>query len=70
MTLTNSSSSVNVGKDRSEHFDTVQGFREADRLLFDIFNFLMESVLRKTAMHRYVTISYKSVQLLEYADAE
>ena len=67
MTLS-SCSSIKVGKDLSEPFDTVQGFRQGDLLLCELFNFLMESVLREAGVHRNGTIFYKSVQLNAYAD--
>ena len=44
----------------SEPFDTVRGFRQGDHLSCDLFNFVMESVMRKALQ--------KSVQLLAYAD--
>ena len=68
MALSNSCSSVKIGEDLSEPFDTVRGFRQGDPLTCDLFNFLMESALRKAAVHRNGTIFYKSVQLLAYAD--
>ena len=68
MTLSNSCNSVKVGKDLSEPFDTVRGFREEDTLLCDLFNFIMMSVLWKAGVHRNGTIFYKSAQLLTYAD--
>ena len=37
MTLNNSCSSVKVGTDLSEPFDSVRGFREGDSLSFDLF---------------------------------
>ena len=46
----------------------MRGFRQGDPLSCDLFNFLMESVLRKAGVHRNGTIFYKSVQLLAYAD--
>ena len=66
MMLSNSCSKV--GKDLSEPFETVRGFRQGDSLSCDLFNFLMETVLRKAAVHRNGTIFYKSVQLLAYDD--
>ena len=60
-------SSVKVGKDLSEPFDTVRGFRQGDPLSCDVFNFHMESVLRKARVPRNGIIFYKSVQLLAYA---
>ena len=68
MTLSNSCCSVKVCKDYSGPFDTVRGFRQGDALSCDLFNFLMESVLRKAAVHRNGTIFYKSVQLHAYAE--
>ena len=68
MKLSNSCSSVKVGKDLPVPFDTVRGFRQGGPLSCDLFNFLLESVLRKSGVHRNGTIFYKSVQLLAYAD--
>ena len=59
MTLSSSYSSVKVGKYLSELFDTVRGLRQGDPLSCELFNFLMESVLRKAGVHRNGTISYK-----------
>ena len=64
-TLSNSCNSVKVGLDLSEHFDTVRGFRQ---LSCDLFNFVMESVLRKARVHPNGTIFHKSVQLLTHVD--
>ena len=52
----------------SKPFDTVWDFRQGDPLLCNIFNFLMESVLRKAEVHRNGTFLRKSVQLLAYFD--
>ena len=68
MTLSNSSNSVKVEKDLGEPFDTARCFRQGDLLSCDLFNFLMERVLRKECGHRNGTIFYKSVQLPAYAD--
>ena len=68
MTLRNSCSSVKVGEDLFEPFHTVRGFRRGNPLSCDLFNFLLESVLRKAGVHRNGTIFYKSVQLLAYLD--
>ena len=54
--------------DLCEAFDTVRGFRQVDPLSSDLFNFVMESVLRKAGVHRSGTIFQKSVHLLAYAD--
>ena len=68
ITLSNSCSSVKVEKELAEPFDTVRRFRQGDPLSCDLFNFLLESVLRKTGVHCNGTIFYKSVQLLAYAE--
>ena len=66
MTLSNSCSSVKVGMDLSEPFDTVRGFRQGDPLSCDLFNFVMESVLRKAGVHRSGTIFQKSDTVKEF----
>ena len=63
MTLSNSRSSVKVGKDLSQPFETVPSFIQRYPLSYDLFNFFMESVLRKAGVHRNGTIFYKSFQL-------
>lgn len=69
MTLSNTSSSVKVGNDLSEAFDTKRGFRQGDSLSCTLFNLLMESVIRKADVHRTGTIlTNRCVQLLAYAD--
>ena len=68
MTLRNSWSSIKFGKDLSVPFDSMRGFRQGDLLSCDLFNFLLESVLRKAGVHRNGTIFCKSFQLLVYAD--
>ena len=68
LTLSNSCSSVKVGKDLPEPFDTVRGFRQGNPLSCDVFNFFMEIALRRAGVHRNGTIFYNSVQLLAYAD--
>ena len=64
MTLSKSQSSVKVGSDLSEPFVAVRGFRQGDPLSCDLFNFVMESVLRKASVHRngtiFFTIFFKS----------
>ena len=68
MTLSNTCSSVKVGNDLSETFNTERGFRQGDPLSCDLFNIIMEGILRKAGVHRNGTIFYKGVQLLAYAD--
>ena len=68
MTLSNTTSSVKIGLNLSEPFDTKRGFRQGDPLSCTLFNLLMEGVLRKAGVHRSGTIFFKSVQLLAYAD--
>ena len=52
----------------SEPIDTVRGVKQGYLLSWDLFNFMMESVLRKAGVHRNGTIFQKTVQLLVYAD--
>lgn len=68
MTLSSTLSSVKVGKNLSEPFNTVQGFKQGDPLSCALFNLLMEGVLRNSEVHRSDIFFYKSVQLLAYAD--
>jgi len=69
MTLSNTKCSVKVGNDVSEPFGTDRGLRQGDSLSCNLFNFVMESVLRKAGVHLSGTIlSNRSVQLLAYAD--
>ena len=68
MTLSNTCSSVKVGNDLSETFHTERGFRQGGPLSCDLFNFIMEGILRKAGVHRKGTIFYKGVQILAYAD--
>ena len=68
MTLRNSCSVVKVGQDLSEPFDSVSGFRQGELLSCDLFNFVMESVLRKARVHHNGTIFQESDQLLAYSD--
>ena len=51
------------GMQLSKPLDTVQGFRQGD-----LFNFVMENVLRKAGVYHNGTIFQKSVQLLAYAE--
>lgn len=69
MTLSNTISSVKVGNDQSETFNTKRGLRQGDSLSCVLFNLLMESIIRKAGVHRTGTIlGNKCVQLLGYAD--
>ena len=52
MTLGNSYIFVEVGMNLSKPFDTVRCFRQDYPLSCDLFNFVMESVLRKAEKHR------------------
>ena len=67
MTLSNWCNSVKVRKVFSEPFDTVRGFRQADPLSCDLFNWRV-CYGRWVGVHRNGAIFYKSVQLLAYAD--
>ncbi|XP_043064519.1 uncharacterized protein LOC122320475 [Drosophila ficusphila] len=69
MTLSNTNSSVKVGHDQSETFNTKLGLRQGDSLSCMLFNLLMESIIRKAGVHRTGTIlTNRCVQLLAYAD--
>ena len=68
MTLSNTTSSVKVGPETSAPFETVRGFRQGDPLSCDLFNLIMEAVIRRAGVETKGTIFYKSVQLLAYAD--
>ena len=68
ITLNNTKSTVKVGKDLSEPFNTKRGLRQGDTLSCDLFNILMEIILRKSAVNLNKTISSKSHMLLAYAD--
>ncbi|XP_054085666.1 LINE-1 retrotransposable element ORF2 protein isoform X1 [Zeugodacus cucurbitae] len=68
LTLSNTKSSVMIGKDLSEPFDTKRGFRQGDSLSCDFFNLMLEKIIRAAELNREGTIFYKSVQLLAYAD--
>ena len=67
-TLSNFSSSVKVGMDLFEPFNTVRGSRQGDPLSCNFFSIVMESVLQKAEVHRNATMFQKSLQLLVYAD--
>ena len=68
MTLSKAESSVKFRSDFSEPFVAMRGFRQGDPQSCDLFNFVMNTVLRKAFVHRNGTIFFKSVQLLAYAD--
>ena len=62
MTLLNTSSAVKVGKNLSDPFNTIRGFRQADPLSCTLSNFIMESIVRKAGVQRSGTIKDKSVE--------
>lgn len=59
----NGSSSVKVEKYIYETFNIVQGFKQLNALSCDLFNFDVESVIRKAGEHRQGTFVIKYVQL-------
>ena len=59
MTLSNSCNFVKVKMNLSEPFDIALDFRQNDPLSCDLFNFVMESDLRKAGLRRNDTISEK-----------
>ncbi|XP_073848775.1 uncharacterized protein [Musca autumnalis] len=68
MTLTDTRSSVKIGKNLSEEFCTKRGFRQGDSLSCDLFNILLEKVIRDANVKRNGTIYTNSHMLLAYAD--
>ncbi|XP_073814500.1 uncharacterized protein [Musca autumnalis] len=68
MTLTETRSSVKIGKNLSEEFTTKRGFRQGDGLSCDLFNILLEKVIRDAKVKRNGTIYTNSHMLLAYAD--
>ena len=68
MTLTNTKSAVQIGTELSEPFDTKKGFRQGDPLSCDLFNLIMEYIIRAAGLRHNGTIFYKSVMPLGYAD--
>ena len=68
MTLSNTASSVKVGSNLSDPFETKRGLRQGGPLLFILFNLMLEGVLE---MLEYTVLAQsfnKSVQLLAYGD--
>lgn len=70
MTLTNTRSSVKIGKDISEPFSTERGFRQGDQLSCVLFNILLDRVIRNAFTDEIPNgvIYSKSTMLLAYAD--
>lgn len=68
MTLTDTRSSVKIGKNLSEPFSTKRGFRQGDSLSCDLFNILLEKVIRDADVNRTGTLYTKQHMLLAYAD--
>ena len=68
MTLTDTKSSVKIGTNLTEPFSTKRGFRQGDSLSCDLFNIIMEMIMRKAAVNTTGTIFNKSHMLLAYAD--
>ncbi|XP_049301820.1 LINE-1 retrotransposable element ORF2 protein isoform X6 [Bactrocera dorsalis] len=58
LTLSNTKSSVRIGKNLSEPFDTKRGFRQGDSLSCDFFNLLLEKIIRAAELNRAGTIVY------------
>ena len=68
ITLTGTRSAVKVGKDLSEPFNTERGFRQGDSLSSDLFNILLEKVIREAKVNRNGTLYTKQHMFLAYAD--
>ena len=59
---------MKAGKVLTEPFDTRRGLRQGDTLSCDLFNILIEIIMRKDAVNMNKTINSKNHMLLEYAD--
>lgn len=68
MTMENSRCSVKVGKNTTDPFDVEKGLRQGDALSCNLFNIVLEAIVRRSQVNTTGTIYQKSVQLLAYAD--
>ena len=68
MTLTDTKSSVKIGKDLTEPFYTRRGLKQGDGLSCNLFNIVMEMIMRKAAVNTSGTIFNRSHMLLAYTD--
>ena len=66
--LSNTTYSVKVSAFTSAPFEIVRGFRKGDALSCDLFNLIMEAVLKRAGVETKGTIFYKSVQVLAYTE--
>ena len=68
MTTENTQSQVRIQSDLSDLITTKKGLRQGDSLACLLFNLALEKVVRKARLQTNITIFYKSVQFLAYAD--
>ena len=68
MTLTNTCSVVTINNERAEPFETKRGFRQGDSLYCNLFNLIMEHIVRAAGTSHNGTVFYKSIMPLAYAD--
>ena len=61
-------SAVKLDKNISVPFNSVRGLRQDDALSSTLYNFVMDSIVRKAGEQRTATIKNKSVQVLAFAD--
>lgn len=57
-----------IGKDLSKSFTTQRGHKQGDNLSCNLFNILLEMVVRDAAVNRISIIFPKSHMMLAYAD--
>jgi sorting nexin-29 len=67
-TMENSQCQVKIQADLSDPLITMSGLRQSDSLACLLFNIALGKVIRDVRIQTRVTIFYKSVQLLAYAD--
>jgi len=68
MTMENKQSQVRIQSDLSDLITTKKCLRQGDSLVCLLFNLALEKVVRNAGKQKSVTIFYKSVELLAYAD--
>ena len=68
MTIENTKSRVRIQSDLTDPITAKKGLRQGDSLACLLFNLALEMAVRKAGIQTNVTIFYKLVQLLAYAD--
>ena len=67
-TMNNVQCSVQIQSHLSEPISTIHGLRQGDALACLLFNIALEKVIRDSGIQTRVTIFFKTVQILAYAD--